>query len=147
MEKAQVRSRRCPVHDGQVHGKEAAELRRGIEELLDEGTGQISRRALQWLLDRVDARDSLAHEEARLLSPQCFEPEEPEYDTSGCSAVGVGGRHSEAYSEEGEWVCDFCGARPRAPVTGCRDPRPLLLPIDHDLLTDVFEPSEEGTPL
>lgn len=136
--------RRCPVHDGQVHGGEAAELRRGIEELLDEGTGQISRRALQRLLDQVDARDSLAHEEARELYPSCFEPEEPEYDTASCPAVGVGGRHSEAYSDEGEWLCDFCGARPRAPVSGCREPTFTLLPIDPEILEAVFAASDEG---
>lgn len=114
--------RRCPVHEGQVHGGEASELRRGVEELLDEGTGQISRRALQRLLDQVDARDSLAHEEARELYPSCFEPEEPDYDTASCPGIGTGGRHSAEYSEDGEWVCDFCGARPRDVVSRCAEP-------------------------
>ena len=49
----------------------------------------------------------------------CFEPEEPELDTFSCTAVGVGGNHSDSYSEDGEWRCDWCGARPRLPVLRC----------------------------
>lgn len=55
----------CPVA-----GKEAEELRSGIEQLIEEnGDGPIGRSAvgagdLQRLLDRVDARDSLAHLES-----------------------------------------------------------------------------------
>lgn len=43
-------------------GKEAEELRKGIEELLAEySSGLVDADALQRLLDDVDARDSLAH--------------------------------------------------------------------------------------
>jgi hypothetical protein len=52
----------CPVHAYQRHGKEAQELRAGIEELLS-GTKLFYswKDALRALLDRVDARDSLAY--------------------------------------------------------------------------------------
>ncbi len=52
---------RCPVHDGQIHGGEAEELRSGLETLLEEGS--VYAGAIRRLLDRVDARDSLAHAE------------------------------------------------------------------------------------
>jgi len=50
----------CPVHAYQQHGKEAQELRAGIEKLLGE---RVPARgpALRKLLDDVDARDSLAY--------------------------------------------------------------------------------------
>lgn len=64
----------CPVHGLQVHGKEAEELRAGIEEIIktcrpcvstrEEGcTGCHIVEELQLLVDRVDARDSLAYRE------------------------------------------------------------------------------------
>ncbi|MGE0792515.1 MAG: hypothetical protein AB7S26_42990 [Sandaracinaceae bacterium] len=61
----------CPEH-GFVHGAEAAELRAGIEDLVGEYFNPNAssddcedlRKALEALLDRVDARDSLAHLEA-----------------------------------------------------------------------------------
>lgn len=53
--------KRCPVHDGQVHGGEAEELRHGLEHLL--ANDSVTPRQVQALLDRVDARDSLAHGE------------------------------------------------------------------------------------
>ncbi len=50
----------CPVHRGSVHGGEAEELRKGVEQIMlampEPFRGQLIR-----LLDRVDARDSLAH--------------------------------------------------------------------------------------
>lgn len=49
----------CPVHAGQIHGKEAEELRRGFERIAD-GDRACSRKEVQKVLDRVDARDSLA---------------------------------------------------------------------------------------
>jgi hypothetical protein len=67
----------CARHAGQAHGAEAEELRRGVERLLSQsahfGTDAVNgaiglidlRRALQSLLDRVDARDSLAYLDAR----------------------------------------------------------------------------------
>jgi hypothetical protein len=56
--------RRCPIRGecprhGFVHGAEAEELRSGIEKLLERGCLNYPMR-LRELLDRVDARDSLA---------------------------------------------------------------------------------------
>lgn len=50
---------RCPVHDYAEHGREAEELRRCIEAIV-EGDKPCSRQELQRVLDTVDARDSLA---------------------------------------------------------------------------------------
>jgi hypothetical protein len=60
----------CDQHAGEVHGQEAVELRAGIEQILrntedvrveDEPAVLASvRKSLVFLLDRVDARDSLA---------------------------------------------------------------------------------------
>ena len=61
--RAPVNTYHCPVHDGQIHGGEAEELRSGLETMLD--TGTVTARAVRRLLDRVDARDSLAHGEAQ----------------------------------------------------------------------------------
>lgn len=55
----------CPVH-GFVHGAEAEELRKGIEQIMKhDGDEYGFRRSLQALLDKVDARDSLAYLEAK----------------------------------------------------------------------------------
>lgn len=66
----------CERHGGAVHGREAEELRAGLEQLLDEhgpvpagvsispAVFEDLRRDLQRLLDRVDARDSLGYLEA-----------------------------------------------------------------------------------
>lgn len=56
----------CPVHDGTLHGAEAEELRAGIESLIEDGCGSCTdgddlRSELIVLLDRVNARDSLAY--------------------------------------------------------------------------------------
>lgn len=108
-------ARRCPVHGGEIHGGEAEELRAGLEGLMKEGN--VTSRGVQRLLDRVDARDSLAHLEVRVRPGRfCFEPEEPELSFGQCPAIGVGGRHSESYGQEGEHRCDWCGARPVLPV-------------------------------
>lgn len=65
MSKCRVYSEPCPDH-GFFHGAEAEELREGIEAILDrEGDERGFKRALQALLDRVDARDSLAYLEAK----------------------------------------------------------------------------------
>jgi len=54
----------CNAH-AVVHGGEAEELRRGIEKLIEHDlVGRHAQRALQQLLDDVDARDSLAFIEA-----------------------------------------------------------------------------------
>lgn len=63
----------CPLHDDQVHGQEASELRKQLEFFLevdiysiDETTIDVIgpiKAALQKILDSVDARDSLAFEE------------------------------------------------------------------------------------
>lgn len=66
------RASKCPLYDLHCsehdffHGAEASELREGIEALLrdsDAKEGPDFRRLLQQLLERVDARDSLAYEE------------------------------------------------------------------------------------
>ncbi len=52
----------CPVHDGELHGAEAEELRAGVEALIEQYMdGAVPSDKLQRLLDRVNARDSLAH--------------------------------------------------------------------------------------
>jgi hypothetical protein len=57
----------CPVHHYAKHGKEAEELRQGIDKILMSGLGCFDRDcdqypdALRELLDKVDARDSLAY--------------------------------------------------------------------------------------
>jgi len=56
-----IRAAGCPEH-GFVHGGEAEELRAGLEELLERNG--LTRDAVERLLDRVDARDSLALLEA-----------------------------------------------------------------------------------
>lgn len=64
--------RACAIHAGQMHGAEAEELRKGIEEILRPVAVRLSQRdeetqdmvdALRRLLDMVDARDSLAYRE------------------------------------------------------------------------------------
>lgn len=58
--------KRCRKHDHQIHGQEAEELRKGIEEFIESGpSSRRSRVALRKLLDSIDARDSLAFREAR----------------------------------------------------------------------------------
>ena len=65
---------RCDQHCGAVHGQEAEEMRAGIEQILkstsdvddDEAPDVLRalRKSLIFLLDRIDARDSLAFREA-----------------------------------------------------------------------------------
>jgi hypothetical protein len=62
MSKCHLRAGYCHEH-GFVHGAEAEELRSGIEKLLKADPANWPM-ALQDLLDRVDARDSLAYLEA-----------------------------------------------------------------------------------
>lgn len=64
-------SSRCPlstpcVKHGYYHGAEAEELREGIEKII-EMAKPVRQDALRDLLDRVDARDSLAYLETRAL--------------------------------------------------------------------------------
>jgi hypothetical protein len=64
----------CDRHGGEVHGKEAEELRAGVErslsntsEVLPEDAADVLaglRKSLIFLLDRIDARDSIAFREA-----------------------------------------------------------------------------------
>lgn len=56
-----IAQRFCPEHNF-WHGAEAEELRAGIEHIIHQGNVDVS--DLQRLLDRVDARDSLAYREA-----------------------------------------------------------------------------------
>jgi len=58
----------CPVH-GYIHGKEAEELREGLKKLLDTASGDADEMGvpvheLEDMLDRIDARDSVAWLEA-----------------------------------------------------------------------------------
>lgn len=65
---------RCDRHYGAVHGQEAEELRAGIEQILKNTAGvrddeaafvlAEQRKSLSFLLDHIDARDSLAFREA-----------------------------------------------------------------------------------
>lgn len=62
----------CPVYKeicrehGFTHGCEAEELRKGIEVVMEDlDTDDVTRHTLQRLLDKVDARDSLAYLEAK----------------------------------------------------------------------------------
>jgi hypothetical protein len=54
---------RCPVHANEIHGKEAQELRQGIENILTRSGSMTEPMCLKLtnLLNRVDARDSLAY--------------------------------------------------------------------------------------
>jgi len=64
----------CDRHCGAVHGQEAEELRAGVEQILtntsdvdDDDAPDVLRalrKSLSFLLDRIDARDSLAFREA-----------------------------------------------------------------------------------
>jgi hypothetical protein len=64
----------CEKHGGAVHGQEAEELRAGVEQILKNTSGvrddeaafvlAEQRKALIFLLDRIDARDSFAFLEA-----------------------------------------------------------------------------------
>lgn len=70
----------CERHGGEVHGQEAEELRTGVELILrntaevqpDEATDVLAglRKSLIFLLDRIDARDSLAFCEDGDVSPR-----------------------------------------------------------------------------
>lgn len=59
--KDRLSSKKCPVHDNQVHGKEADELRRGLELLIEHS--EVNDFSVGKLLGSVDARDSLAYQE------------------------------------------------------------------------------------
>jgi hypothetical protein len=68
----QIEKQGCAVHDGSIHGREAEELRSGIEKIIIAGETSADDEqatdvydALITLLDRVDARDSLAFSELR----------------------------------------------------------------------------------
>lgn len=58
----------CPVHSYETHGKEAEELRRGVESIIRRWAAADNPQPMVMvleelgnLLDRVDARDSLAY--------------------------------------------------------------------------------------
>jgi hypothetical protein len=71
----------CDRHGGAVHGREAEELRKGIEQCLrntvdvrsDDAAVVLAgfRKSLYFLLDHVDARDSLAFLEATAHATTC----------------------------------------------------------------------------
>lgn len=62
----------CPVHSYQSHGREAEELRKGIEGALGMDLDEVDD-YLRDLLDNVDARDSLAFGERRQLLSERWE--------------------------------------------------------------------------
>ena len=80
----------CDRHGGAVHGQEAEELRAGVEQILRNTAGVREdeaafvlpelRKSLIFLLDHVNARDSLAFREAT-------DPKDPseEEETSPCA--------------------------------------------------------------
>jgi hypothetical protein len=75
----------CERHGGAVHGQEAEELRAGVEQILrntadvlpedEEGVLASMRKSLIFLLDRIDARDSLTFREAT----------DPKEDAASCT--------------------------------------------------------------
>jgi hypothetical protein len=77
----------CDRHGGAVHGQEAEELRAGVEQILrntsdvdDDAVSDVLhvlrglRKSLIFLLDRIDARDSLAFREATFPSDEGSAP-------------------------------------------------------------------------
>jgi hypothetical protein len=78
----------CERHGGAVHGQEAEELRTGVEQILrntasvreDEAAFVLPelRKSLIFLLDHVDARDSLAFREVT-------DPKDPKEDAAPCA--------------------------------------------------------------
>lgn len=58
-----INGRGCPHHEGVIHGKEAEELRAGLEELIE--ADLVSARSVFALLEQTDARDSLAYLERK----------------------------------------------------------------------------------
>jgi hypothetical protein len=58
-----IMGKRCAEHGGEVHGREAEELRRALEALLR--SGDVTETSVMRILERVDARDSLAYLEAQ----------------------------------------------------------------------------------
>lgn len=103
---------RCPVHDSPAHGAEAEELRKGVERCLDEDETGLHHQ-LRVLLDRVDARDSLAHLETieqvgklKALARHVVD----ETQVTEIFEERLVGSNLEDHST-GEWVCNGCGAR------------------------------------
>ena len=74
----QVYKEECKEH-GFVHGAEAEELRKGLEALIEDHPDRRWTDKVQNLLDRVDARDSLAYLEAQDDTPD----EEPSCNCDG----------------------------------------------------------------
>jgi len=70
----------CSIHEGWVHGGEAAELRDGIEDAISDMDEGGDKERFQSLLDKVDARDSLAHDE--LANSQIGRQPEARWDTT-----------------------------------------------------------------
>jgi hypothetical protein len=62
----------CTLHADAPHGKEAEELRSGIEQIIARSNAYVSdvHADLRTLLDQVNARDSLAHLRAKERAPR-----------------------------------------------------------------------------
>jgi hypothetical protein len=81
----------CEKHGGMIHGQEAEELRAGVEQIL-RNTAHVNeddepsvfhdmRKSLIFLLDRIDARDSLAFREANDPPTFSTDLEQPSKET------------------------------------------------------------------
>lgn len=80
----------CPRHAGMLHGQEAEELRKGVEQIVNntssvegdaaEAVLAATRKALTFLLDHTDARDSLAFGEVTALAESKNVPFDPMLD-------------------------------------------------------------------
>ncbi len=50
---------------------------------------------------------------------ECYQLDEPEIWHTDCPAIGKGGLHSDGYSEDGDGLCEYCGARAGWPLNAC----------------------------
>jgi hypothetical protein len=69
----------------------------------------------------IDATDAREQGPAASSPPAPGAPPSPtenEIDYSGCSAIGVGGMHSDHYGNPDDGVCQWCGLKSRADAPG-----------------------------
>lgn len=84
----------CPIHAGSTHGAEAEELRSGIEAMIEEDRVGVTE--LLHLLDRVDARDSLAYlERMDAAATARLSPKEREVALRMRSSIRYSGEFAE----------------------------------------------------
>lgn len=124
----------CPAHSDVVHGAEAEELRSGVQTLISRKHYAVSHleNALEDLLDRIDARDSLAFLEA---SKKKQVAEQPKKSCRACSHSGMG--PDDDYPYCGHPDTGFWGVSLRTePAAHCPnhskfEQHPLRLPSGH----------------